>query len=184
MTIFDKTLFAAVTLAVVITPAAAQDGWSGEGSFSAGTTTGNTETTDLGLGVVLGKEAGVWTYGLEANADYGEIDGLESRNRVFLSGNIDRQIAVRLFGFASTSYENDQFSGYDSRIFVGGGLGYEILQGEVTSWSVRGGPGLKIDEVKRIVDTSVVPASIIDAETQESFSITAASDFLTPSMTM
>ena len=43
----------AMTLAL---PAHAQDdansdGWSGEGSLSAGATTGNTETTDIGLGI-------------------------------------------------------------------------------------------------------------------------------------
>ena len=46
---------ALVGLAALGTAAYAQDadenGWSGEGSLSAGVTTGNTETTDLGLGV-------------------------------------------------------------------------------------------------------------------------------------
>jgi putative salt-induced outer membrane protein len=175
-----KIIFAAAAAtALVAFPAVAQDtdGWSGEGSFSAGSTTGNTETTDLGLGIALAKKTGVWTYGLDADADYGEIDGFESRNRFRLGGNVDRQINDRLFGFGQASYENDQFSGYDSRIFIGGGLGYNVIENAATKWDVRGGPGIKIDEVKQIVDNTVAPAVIIPAETQNSFGITASSNF-------
>ncbi len=129
------------------------EGWAGEGSLSAGTTSGNTETTDLGLGVDLARTAGVWTYGVEAAADYGEIDGVETRNRYFLAGNVDRQINDRLFGFGRVSYESDQFTGFDSRSFVGGGLGYSIYDNDTTTWSVRGGPGVKIDELRTTGET-------------------------------
>ena len=54
------------------------DGWSGEAAFSAGYTTGNTETTDLGLGIDVAREQGVWTYEFVAEGDYGEQDGAES----------------------------------------------------------------------------------------------------------
>lgn len=162
----------AVALLVAASPVAIaqeSEGWSGEGSLSAGTTTGNTETTDLGLGVDMSKTAGVWTYSAEAAADYGEIDGVESRNRYFLAGDIDRQINDRLFGFGRASYEVDKFTGFDSRAFIGGGLGYSIYDTEKTTWSVRGGPGVKIDEVK--------PTLTTQGETQTSFGAVARSEF-------
>lgn len=170
----------AMTLAL---PAHAQDeeasnGWSGEGSLSAGTTTGNTETTDIGLGLDVAREFDVWTIGFQASADYGETDGLETRNRIFLGTNLDRQINDRLFGFGQLTYERDEFSGFESRAFIGGGLGYEILNGEATQWTVRGGPGLKIDEIEEVLDTTVVPATVImPAMTEESFGATAQSNF-------
>ena len=174
-----KTVLASVSVFAVCSGVAmAQDGWTGEGSFSAGTTTGNTETTDLGLGIALAKEAGIWTYSGEASADYGEQDGIESRNRYFLAGNVDRQINDRLFGFGRLSYEVDQFSGFDSRTFAGGGLGYNVIANDATTWDVRGGPGIKIDETKRIITTDALGAPlIIPGETQESFGIVAKSDF-------
>ncbi len=174
---------AAAALAVIAVPAGAQEeepntGWTGEGSVSAGVTTGNTETTDLGVGVNMTRDTGVWAYGVEALADYGEIDGAESKNRWFLAGNIDRQINDRLFGFGRVSYEQDEFSGYDSRTFVGGGLGYDILVGDKTSWTVRGGPGIKIDEIAEIISTDAMGATVITpAVTEESFSFVAGSDF-------
>jgi len=173
------TFAGALSLAL---PAYAQDetsdGWSGEGSLSAGVTTGNTETTDLGLGVDVARTMNVWTIGLQATADYGETDGAETKNRIFLGANLDRQINDRLFGFGQLSYEQDEFSGFDSRSYIGGGLGYEVLTGDVTTWTVRGGPGLKIDELEAVLDTTVTPPGVITpASTEESFGASAQSNF-------
>ena len=77
---------------------AAENGWSGEGSLSAGMTTGNTETTDIGLGVDATRTMNLWKVGLKATADYGETEGEETKNRIFLGTNLDRQINARLFG--------------------------------------------------------------------------------------
>lgn len=173
MNFIKAAKFAAVSAVLAIAgPAFAQDaenGWSGEGSFSAGTTTGNTETTDLGLGLSLSRDFGAWKIGTNASADYGETEGAETKNRVFLGANLDRQINDRLFGFGQLSYENDQFSGFDSRAFIGGGLGYEVLTGDRTTWTVRGGPGLKIDEIAATATT--------EAMSEESFGATAQSNF-------
>lgn len=164
------------------TGALAQDAtsakWSGEGSLSAGTTTGNTETTDFGLGLDISRELNLWTIGVVATADYGETDGDETENRIFLSGNLDRQLTDRLFGFGQVSYEIDEFSGFDSRLFVGGGLGYEIFNSEQVQWSVRGGPGLKVDEIEAVLDESTSPATVITpSQTEESLGGTASSNF-------
>ncbi len=154
------------------------NGWSGEAAFSAGSTTGNTDTTDLGLGIDVAREKGVWTYEFVADGEYGEQDGVESRNRYFFSGDVDRLLNDKLFAFGRASYEVDQFTGFDSRSFVGGGLGYHIYDGEQAKWTVRGGPGVKVDEVKRIITRdSLGAALIIPAETVTSFGAIARSAF-------
>ena len=108
----------------------------------------------------------------------GETDGAETKNRIFLGTNLDRQINDRLFGFGQLTYERDEFSGFASRAFIGGGLGYEVLNGEATQWTVRGGPGLKIDETE---DTFVLVGGdalvLVPGETEESFGATAESNF-------
>ncbi|MEZ5985535.1 MAG: DUF481 domain-containing protein [Hyphomonas sp.] len=156
----------------------ATDGWSGEGSLSAGYTTGNTDTKDFGLGLKLNKKSGLWDFGIEASADYGEIDGEESKNRIYTGLNADRLINDRLFGFGQVSYERDEFTGFESRTFVGGGLGYHIFDGDKTKWTVRGGPGLKIDEVRayETVDVNNLPITVPD-ETVNSFGAVASSAF-------
>lgn len=152
----------------------AKNGWSGEGSFSAGTSTGNTETSDLGLGLDLKRTQDRWVIGVNAKADYGETDGAETKNRVFLSGTADYQISDHLFGFGQGSYEKDEFSGFENRYFIGGGLGWNIYDSEKTNWSVRGGPGLKVDEVREVTTNGVVTTP---GETVESFSVIGSSDY-------
>ena len=164
-------------IAVSQAPSFAQASWTGEGSFSAGYTTGNTETTDVGLALKLNREAGLWTYTAEAAGDYGETDSVETKNRVFLAGEIDRQLGDRLFGFGRVSYESDKFSGFDSRTFVGGGLGYTLVETEQTNWSVQGGPGYKIDEVQATTVTMDGMTVTTPAMTEKSFSIVAGSEF-------
>lgn len=164
-----------------IAPSAAQDTasgrWVGEGAFNAGFTTGNTETTDIGLGLKADRIQGPWTVGLEASADFGETDGVETRNRWFVGTQLDRQINDRLYGFGRLSYEQDEFSGFDSRAFIGGGLGYIVLDGETTQWSIEGGPGYRIDEIADTVELIDGETVITEGETEESLAVRAASNF-------
>lgn len=153
----------------------APNGWSGEGSFSAGTSTGNTETTDIGLGLDIKRTQDRWVFAAKAQADYGKIDGAESKNRVFLSGTADYQISDRLYGFGQASYEKDEFSGFENRYFIGGGLGWNVLDGDKAKWSVRGGPGFKVDEIREVAAAGVITTP---GETVESFSVIASSDYV------
>lgn len=167
--------------AIALAGAASADdviGWSGEGSLSAGVSTGNTETTDLGLGVDAKRDWGVWALGVNAVADFGETDGVETKNRIFLGTNLDRQINDKLFGFGQLSYEKDEFSGFASRTFIGGGLGYEIYNTDTLGWTVRGGPGFKIDEIEAVIDDTAIPNNIVTpATTEESIGAVAESNF-------
>jgi len=178
-----KLIAAIAALTFVAGPSFAQEeeantGWTGEGSVSAGVTTGNTETSDLGIGIDMTRDTGTWAYGVEAQADYGELEGTESKNRWFLGGTVDRQINDRLFGFGRVSYEQDEFSGFDSRAFIGGGLGYDVIVGEKQSWTVRGGPGLKIDEIGEIITTDALGATVITpGVTEESLGVVASSNY-------
>lgn len=137
-----------LSCATVVAEEEVPDGWYGEGSLSASNTDGNTETTDLGVRADLNKKEGDWAYGVDASVDYGETDDVETRNRWALGANVDRFINERLFAFGIATYEEDEFSGFDSRGFVGAGLGYVVIDREATSWTVRGGPGVTFEEVE------------------------------------
>lgn len=172
-------VFATAALAVCANATAQEDaapaGWTGEGAFNAGYTTGNTETTDIGLTVKADREQGPWTIGLEAAADFGETDGLETRNRWGLGLQLDRQINDKLYGFGRASYEQDEFSGFESRAFLGAGLGYAVLESERTQWSIEGAPGLRIDEVAAVFDD--MGMLVTEGTTEESFAVRGASNF-------
>src|SRR5689334_7799109 len=101
--------------------------WTGEGAFSAGYTTGNTQTTDGGLAVKVKHVGGLWTQQGEFSADYGETDNVESKNRMFAAGQVDRTFSPKLSTYARTTWERDELSGFDNRYFVGFGLGYKAV---------------------------------------------------------
>jgi putative salt-induced outer membrane protein len=153
------------TLPVLAQADAQKSTWTGEGAFNAGFTTGNTETTDIGLGVKLARELGAWKASLDASADFGETNSVETRNRFLLGGQLERQFNDRLFGFGRVSYEQDKFSGFETRTFLGAGVGYLVLDREATKWTVEGGPGFRIDELAG------------SGATEESFAVRGASSF-------
>ena len=173
-----KTIaYAAAAIALCASPALAQEPtWTGEGSFSAGYTTGNTETTDLGVGLKLARDAGKWRQSGEFSSDYGETDGDETKNRIFAAGQVDRRFENdRWSAYGRATHEIDDFSGFDSRTFLGAGLGYQAIKNDKTQWSLQGGPGFKIDEIKPILagDGSI----IADGVTEESFAVRGGSNF-------
>ena len=149
-------------------PAVGEEGWSGASSRSAGRTTGNTEACHAGLGIDLDRGAGDWNFGIQLSGDYGKEDGVESRNRYFGAVDLEHDFTDTMFTFGRASYEVDQFTGFDSRTFVGGGVGWHVLDDEDHHWTVRGGPGFKIEEVKRQITTDSTGAvTITPASTDE-----------------
>jgi len=173
-----KNLLAAVALAATcIAPAFAQDPpkeWTGEGAFNAGVTQGNTHTTDIGAGLKLKHTAGQWAESGELSGDYGKIDGVETKNRIFAAGQVDYLINDRLSAYGRVSGEKDDFSGFDARYFAGVGIGYQVIKQDNMQWGLQGGVGYKVDKVaERIVSPTVrIPKS-----TEESVGVQAASRF-------
>ncbi len=118
-------------------------GWSGEASLSGSVTTGNTETTDVGLALHLGKESGLWKHNFDATYDYGKAAKVDNKNRLFLGYKLDRQINDRLYGYGNVNYFQDDFGSYEKGYFAGGGLGYKLMPNEPTLWDVEGGIGYR-----------------------------------------
>ena len=160
----------AVLWSAVGAVAAAQDApngppvWSGEGSVNAGTTSGNTETTDIGVSLDLSRDGGLWTHAVSFLVDYGETSGEETKNRTFAAYQISRDFNARLFSFGRVSYEVDEFSGFDSRAFLGAGVGYIAVETPQSLWKLEGGPGFRRDE-------------LASGLTEDSVSARASSDF-------
>ncbi|MGE6699339.1 DUF481 domain-containing protein [Hyphomonas sp. NPDC076900] len=167
-------LAAAATAACIVFPAMAQEGrWTGEGSLSAGLNTGNTETSDLGVGVKMSHETQIWSNSFELIADYGTKNGTETKNRAFFAGQTNRTLSDRGFAFGRLSHEMDEFSGFESRSFAGGGMGWQIFEGKPLAWSVEGGPGIKFDRIR--ASRAGNPPVTVPARSDESFSFIAAS---------
>lgn len=157
-------------------PEAPDTSWTGEGSLTAGISTGNAETVDLGLALKLNKAAGAWNFAAEGSYDYGEVEGVESRNRYLVGGQAGRDITDRLFGLGRASYEEDDFSGFESRLFIGLGAGYRIFKRDGLAWTIEASPGFRIDELADVVDP-VTGAVVTPGTSEEAIGLRGASNF-------
>jgi putative salt-induced outer membrane protein len=161
-----RTLIAAIFGFALAGAASAQsagwaDGWSGEGNLGAGITTGNTDTVDVGVGLKLSKDFDPWKVSAEGGYDFGQVDGVDNRNRWYVGTQAQRDFTDRIYGFGNISYEEDQFSGFDSRLFVGVGAGYHIFKEKPLTWAVEVAPGYR----RSVVADVITPAmdAVIDA---------------------
>lgn len=166
----------AMTLAAA-SAAYAQDAeapaWTGEGSFGAGVTTGNTETTDVNAGLKVAHKGAVWAQSGEFSIEYGKTDGDETKNKMKAAGQVDRFFGERLSAYGRLTWEKDEFSGFENRYFAGLGVAYQVIVSENTLWALQGGPGFRIDEV-RAQPTATPP---VLATTEESLGVAAGSRF-------
>lgn len=119
------------------------NGWSGEASLTGSQTTGNTETTDVGLGLKLAKDGDVWRHKFNASADYGRAAGSTNKQRFVLGYQIDRDISERLYAYANANYFNDDFGAFEDGYFLGTGLGYEVILPAPIGWNIEAGLGYR-----------------------------------------
>lgn len=165
--IFKTTLLATAMTAFIATPAFAgmADGWEGEASLSGSKTSGNTDTTDVGLGLNLVKSADLWRHKFKASADYGKVSGTKNKQRFVLGYQIDRDLNDRLYAYANADYFQDDFGAFETGYFVGGGLGYKLVLPAPLKWDVEGGAGFRSQK------TQAVPSV-----TEEEFALRGASN--------
>ncbi len=154
MTHFLKATLAATTLAFgLASPAFAgiADGWTGEAGLTGSKTTGNTETTDVGLGLNLVKSDDVWRHKFNASVDYGKTSGVKDKQRFVLGYQIDRDINERLYAYGNADYFQDDFGAFESGYFVGAGLGYKLVLPDPFKWDVEAGLGFRNQKTQEIV---------------------------------
>ena len=161
----------AVFAAVPALPAMAQteDKWSGEGAFNAGYTTGTTETRDAGIALKVKHEGGAWTQLGEFAFDYGDKAQVATKNRIFGAGQVDRSFGDKWSAYSRLTAENNQFSGFENRYFLGFGAAYKAVDLPTTKWTLEGGPGYKIEDLRATATRA--------ASTEESVSGRVASRF-------
>lgn len=160
MTLHTKTMVAllATTALGFATSATAQDasdlgdglfgnsftsGWNGEASVAGSKTTGNTDTTDIGVAIKLQKETNQWRHNLYGSADFGENDSNTIKERFTAGYKLDRNLTDRLYTWGNVDYFRDDFGAFENGVFLGTGLGYKVIKPAPTGWDVEAGLGYR-----------------------------------------
>ncbi len=119
------------------------EGWTGQGELGASSSTGNTRSTTLALGLNFARHGLFWDHVFAATADYQRDNGTESKGRYFASYSGHYNYSDRMYALGLLSWEADRFSGFDSRMSESVGLGYFLLKGPRMTLSLEAGPALR-----------------------------------------
>jgi putative salt-induced outer membrane protein len=134
------TCLIVVSLAV---PAMAQDQpepvWKGSLGLSYVATSGNSDTSTLGLDFGLTRKPEPWGLEFRATAIRGEQEGNLTAERYLAAFKGTRALGDRWELFGALGVEKDQFAGYDLRTVVGAGATYKALTGPEHTLKLNGG---------------------------------------------
>ena len=150
----------------------AAEGWSGSVEFSAASATGNSDTLNVGLATEVTNEVGRYIHLFKGSFNYAEADDIETQNNLQLSYDLDIQLRDCTYAYGRVQYDQDEFSGFENRIFVGGGLGHYLIEDEGATWKIEGGPGYRYS---RLEEPDPVPMDFEDSESE--FAIYASSEY-------
>ena len=129
-------------------------GWSGSLSASLSATSGNTDTGDFSLGSRLRYGAGPWSHSFGAAIEYGEDNGVSSKEEAFLTYEANRYFDENLYVFGLGSLRYDDFASNRYDAFIGFGPGYRVINNTDMTWRVQAGPGVRYTEDQNGLDNT------------------------------
>jgi len=103
--------------------------WKSKIGLSYLATTGNSETTTMGLDFTFERRPTPWGFDVNGSFNRAEDNQLLTAERYYLSGRARRSLTERLDVFVGISGEKDQFAGIDLRTLVEAGVEYRVLTG-------------------------------------------------------
>jgi putative salt-induced outer membrane protein len=146
--ITSLTLALSVSCLASVALAKEDVGWTGEVALNGAKTTGNNDTTDVGLAFKVNKRTADWRHSLRGTTDFGRNQGNTNKRRYRLGYKIGRDLAPRIYSFANLDYYSDDFGAFKNGYFVGGGAGYSIRIDKPTLWRLEAGAGYRSQKAR------------------------------------
>lgn len=116
-----------------IAPSEEEPLWKNRLGFSFLATSGNTETSSLGLDFLAARRATPWGWELKALADRAEEDSETTAERFFAGARATRSLNARPELFLGVSFEQDEFAGVDLRTLLEAGVILKVKETEKQS---------------------------------------------------
>ena len=113
--------------------------WKSNIGLSYVATSGNTDTSTMGLDLLVERRPDPWGLEFIANFNRAEDSGVLTAERYYASGRAMRALSERWEFFAGLSAEKDPFAGFDLRAVVESGVTYHALLGPKHLLSFDGG---------------------------------------------
>ena len=123
-------------------------GLRGSAALSFSASNGNTDTGELSAAARLIYGIGEWSHSFGLAAEFGEANGTRNEEKLFATYEGSRAFTDRAYAFGTGRVEYDGFATVERDAFLGGGLGYRIVNQPNAAWRVQGGPGVRYTELQ------------------------------------
>lgn len=133
------------------------EGYTGSVALRGIIQSGNTETTNIGIGTDMNYVTGPNGIELQLNYAYSDDDETDAEESLFYGLEYTRDLNPQFFGFAKLQGSADSATDaqYETDTFLSFGAGYRIFNEADTQWSVQAGPGYRFAELNDVTDGNV-----------------------------
>ncbi len=127
--------------------------WDGKIQASGLFSSGNSDNAAVGVAINAARTAGDFVHKFKAFYDLGSSNQVTNKKRWGAAYQLDYNFSPHTYSYGRFSYEEDEFSGFDYRLFTGVGLGHFFAKSDPFKWKVEGGPGFRyspIDDTRAV----------------------------------
>lgn len=121
--------------------------WEGKVQAGASFASGNSDNLAVGLAIDAARTSGDFVHNVTAFIDIAESNNVTTQKRWGAAYQLDWNFSDRSYVYGRLSYEEDEFSGFDYRIFSGVGVGHFLYKSEPFTWKIEGGPGFRYSPI-------------------------------------
>lgn len=121
--------------------------WDGKIETSALFSSGNSNNSAVGILIDAKREGKNFVQNFDAFFNLGASEGVLNQKRWGAAYKLDYNLSDRAYAYGRFSYEEDEFSGFDYRLFAGAGLGYFLFDSDPFTWKIEGGPGYRYSPI-------------------------------------
>lgn len=118
-------------------------GWRGSAAVTGSANNGNSDSADLTFAGRLSYGQGAVTHLFGFAGEYGESNGDRDASSAFAIYEGSYALTPELYAFGTGRFEYDRFDAFARDAFIGGGLGYRIVNTQDFAWRVQAGPGVR-----------------------------------------
>ncbi|MEL6361799.1 MAG: DUF481 domain-containing protein [Pseudomonadota bacterium] len=133
--------------------------WVGKITAGAANATGNSENTAIGIAFDGARLTGKFTHNVSGYFDLGrsrinadDAGKTTTQKRWGAAYQLDYAISDRTYAFGRVSFDEDEFSAFEYRLFGGGGIGHFLYKSEPFTWKIEAGPGFQYSPVENSLD--------------------------------
>jgi len=132
-------------------------GFTGSVALRGIVQSGNTDSTNIGIGSDMNYVFGPNGIELQLNYAYSDDDDSDAEESLFYGLEYTRDLNPDVFGFAKVQGSADSATDaqYETDTFVSFGAGYRVFNEADRQWSVQAGPGYRFAELNDITDGDV-----------------------------